>query len=93
MPGERLCGIEGHLLDRVTFGFGLLGHIDQDSHFHVVRTAVTPADWKNSRIEVHVDGKILLLKSISRDTDATHSGAQPLPANLSLAQTAALTRP
>ena len=93
MPGERLCGIEGHLLDRVTFGFGLLGHIDQDSHFHVVRTAVTPADWKNSRIEVHVDGKILLLKSISRDTDATHSGAQPLPPNLSLAQTAALTRP
>jgi hypothetical protein len=93
MPGERLCGIEGHLLDRVTFGFGLLGHIDQDSHFHVVRTAVTPADWKNSRIEVHVDGKILLLKSIARDTEATHSGAQPLPPNLSLAQTAALTRP
>jgi hypothetical protein len=93
MPGERLCGIEGHLLDRVTFGFGLLGHIDQDSHFRVVRTAVTPADWKNSRIEVHIDGKILLLKSISRDDDATRTSAQPLPPNLSLAQAAALTRP
>ncbi|MGB9418232.1 MAG: hypothetical protein WCB58_18090 [Acidobacteriaceae bacterium] len=93
MPGERLCGIDGHLLDRVTFGFGLLGHIDQDSHFRVVRTAVTPADWKNSRIEVHIDGKILLLKSISRDDDTTRSGAQPLPPNLTLAQAAALTRP
>jgi hypothetical protein len=58
-----------------------------------MRTAVTPADWKSSRIEVHVDGKILLLKSISRDDDATHSHAQPLPPSLSLAQAAAFTRP
>jgi hypothetical protein len=93
MPAERLCGIEGHLLDRVSFGFGILGHIEKDSRFRVIRAPVTAADWKNSKIEVHVDGKILLLKSISRDTDAAHSGAEPLPPNLSLAQAAALTGP
>jgi hypothetical protein len=93
MPAERLCGIEGHLLDRVSFGFGILGHIEKDSRFQVIRTPVTPTDWKNSKIEVHVDGKILLLKSISRDEDAHHSGAEPLPPNLSLAQAAALTWP
>jgi hypothetical protein len=93
MPAERLCGIEGHLLDRVSFGFGILGHIEKDSHFQVIRRPVTNTDWKNSKIEVHVEGKILLLKSISRDEDAHHSGAEPLPPHLSLAQAAALTWP
>ena len=93
MPAERLCGIEGHLVDRVSFGFGLLGHIDQGSHFRVVRVPVTATDWKSAHIEVHVDGKVLLFKSISREQNATHSGAAPLPPNLSLAQAAALTQP
>jgi hypothetical protein len=93
MPAERLCGIQGHLVDRVNFGFGLLGHIDQGSHFSVSRVPVTPMDWKSAKIAVHVDGRILLLKSISRDQDSTHSGAEPLLPNLSLAQAAALTRP
>ncbi len=93
MPAERLCGIEGHLVDRVTFGFGLLGHIDQGSHFSVTRVPVSPADWKSSHIDVHVDGKVLLFKSISRDEDATHSGVEPLPPNLPLTEAAALTRP
>jgi hypothetical protein len=93
MPAERLCSIEGHLLDRVSFGYGLLGHIDKDSHFHVVRVPVTETDWKNAHIDVHVDGKVLVFKSISRDQQATHSGAVPLPPNLSLAEAASLTAP
>jgi hypothetical protein len=92
MPAERLCGIQGHLVDRVTFGYGLLGHVDLGSHFSVTRVPVTATDWKSSKIAVHVDGRILLLKSISRDEDATHSNAAPLPPNLSLKQAAALTQ-
>jgi hypothetical protein len=92
-PDNRLCGIQGHLVDRVTFGFGLLGHLDQDSHFAVTRVPVTPTDWKSTRIDVHLDGKILLLKSISRNEEAVHSEHQQLPPHLPLAQAAALTRP
>jgi hypothetical protein len=93
MPAERLCGIEGHLVDRVSFGYGLLGHIDKDSHFRVERVPVTATDWKSAHIDVHVDGKVLLFKSISREEQATHSGAAPLPPSLSLAEAAALTQP
>jgi hypothetical protein len=92
MPSERLCGIEGHLIERVTFGFGLLGRIEKDSHFSVTREPVTTTDWKSTHIDVHLDGRILLLKSISREEDATHSSHQPLPPHLSLEQAAALTR-
>lgn len=93
MPAERLCGIEGHLIDRVSFGFGILGHIEKGSRFGLTRSPVTATDWKSTRIEVHLDGKILLLKSISRDQDAHRSGAEPLPSHLSLAEAAALTWP
>jgi hypothetical protein len=89
----RLCGIDGHVVDRITFGYGLLGHIEKDSHFSVTRVPVSPTDWKNSVIDVHVDGKILLLKSISRDEKARHMNPQPLPTNLTLAQAAVLTKP
>ena len=92
MPEERLCRIEGRLTDRVSFGFGLLGHIEQGSHFSITRLPITPTDWKSRKIDVHVDGKVLLFKSISRDQDATHSGAELLPPHLSLAEAAALTR-
>ena len=92
-PDNRLCGIKGHLIDRVTFGFGLLGRLDKDSHFAVTRVPVTSTDWKSTRIDVHVDGRILLLKSISRNEEAVHSGHQPLPPELPLAEAAALTRP
>lgn len=92
-PDDRLCGIKGQLIDRVNFGYGLLGHLDKDSHFAVIRAPVTPTDWKSTRIDVHVDGRILLLKSISRDEEAVHLGHEPLPAHLSLAQAAAFTRP
>jgi hypothetical protein len=89
----RLCGIDGHVVDRISFGYGLLGHIEKDSHFSVTRVPVSPTDWKNSVIDVHVDGKILLLKSISRDEKARHMNPQPLPTNLTLAQAAVLTKP
>ena len=88
MPAERLCSIEGRLLDRVSFGYGLLGHIDKDSHFHVVRAPVTETDWKNAQIDVHVDGKVL----VSRASRATSRRPTPAPCrclrNLSLAEAA-----
>lgn len=93
LPSTRLCAIDGHVVDRISFGYGLLGHIEKDSHFSVTRVPVTLTDWKNSDIEVHVDGKILLMKSISRDEKARHMNAQPLPPNLTLAQAAALSEP
>ncbi len=89
----RLCGIDGHLVDRISFGYGLLGHIEKDSHFSMTRKPVTATDWKTSHISVHIDGKILLLKSFSRDQDSVHNDVQLLPSHLSMAQAAALTLP
>jgi hypothetical protein len=44
-------------------------------------------------ISVHVDGRILLLKSITRDQETTRTNIHIVPQHLSLAEAAKLSRP
>lgn len=89
---KRLCGIDAHLDHGVEFGFGLLGKISDQSHFSIARQEVSPGEWKTTKIRVHVDGSILLMKSVSRDEDSSHFGFKLIPHDLTLPQAAALVR-
>jgi hypothetical protein len=89
---KRLCGINAHLDHVVEFGFGLLGKVSNQSHFSIVRQEVSPGEWKTTKIRVHVDGSILLMKSVSRDEDSSHFGFKLIPHDLTLPQAAALVR-
>jgi hypothetical protein len=89
---KRLCGINAHLDHVVEFGFGLLGKVSDQSRFSIVRQEVSPGEWKTTKIRVHVDGSILLMKSVSRDEDASHFGFKLIPPDLTLPQAAALVR-
>jgi hypothetical protein len=89
---DRLCGIDAHLDHTVEFGFGLLGKVNAQSHFSVRRQQILPGQWKNTRIIVHVDGRLLLLKSVAREEDATHYDFKSIPQDLNASQAAALVR-
>jgi len=88
----RLCGIDARLNHTVEFGFGLLGKVNAESHFSVRRAQVIAGQWKNIKILVHVDGRILLMKSVARDEDASHYNFKAVPQDLTVAQAAALIR-
>jgi hypothetical protein len=88
----RLCAIDAHMDHGVEFGFGLLGKVSDQSHFSVVRQQVSPGEWKTTKINVHVDGTLLLMKSVSRDEDSSHYGFKPIPHDLTVAQAAAMVR-
>lgn len=92
-PDDRLCRIEARISQPVEFGFGFLGKIDSGGHFELERAQVDPKDWKSVHISVHVEGRILLLKSITRDQETTRTEIHVVPQNLSLAQAANLSRP
>lgn len=92
-PQDRLCRIEARISQPVEFGFGFLGKIESGGHFELERAQVDPNDWKSVHISVHVDGRILLLKSITRDQETTRTDIHVVPRNLSLAQAANLSRP
>jgi len=87
---NRLAEIDGHLLHKVEFGGGLLGHLDKGGEFHVVQTEVTPGHWEITRLRVEMVGKALFFKSIGEQQDETRSQYERMPDNLSLAQAAEL---
>jgi hypothetical protein len=89
---KRLCAVDAHLDHTVEFGFGLLGKVSDKSHFSVVRHEVCPGEWKTTKVDVHVDGRILLLKSVARDEQSTHFGFDLVPHDLTVAQAAAMVR-
>ncbi len=89
-PEYRLCKLDTHLQHPVEFGFGLLGKVSQSSSFFMSRSEVSPGQWKTSHLAVHVDGNILLLKSVSRQEDSVHSDFRQVPFDLSISKAAEL---
>lgn len=92
LPDMRLCGIDAHLSHKVQFGYGLLGEVKDGSHFSIVRGEVSPGQWKTTKLNIQVNGSLLLLKSFSRDEDATHHGFRRVADHLTVAEAAAIVR-
>jgi hypothetical protein len=91
-PDMRLCELDAQLEHRVEFGYGIFGELSEKTHFFLERAEVSPAQWATTKIRVHLDGSIFLLKSISRDVDASRYGFQAVAHDLTLAEAAAIIR-
>lgn len=83
---KRMRRLEGHLDSDVEFGFGLLGRVYMGSSFLMIRTPVTPTDWKTDQFELHVSGRALLFKTLARNTSEKRGGFSPVPSKMTLAQ-------
>jgi hypothetical protein len=92
-PENRLCRLDATISQSVEFGFGLLGKVDSSGHFSIQRTQIDADVWKTSYISVHIEGRIFLLKSFSRDQEVRRSDIVLVPPHLSLSDTAKLSRP
>jgi len=92
-PEDRLCRLQARITQTVEFGFGLLGTVNSGGHFELERAQVDSNNWKSIHINVHVDGRILLLKSITRDQETTRTDIHLVPQHLTLVQAARLSRP
>jgi hypothetical protein len=86
VPLKRAIDMSGSVAERVDFGYGLLGHVEQGSSFHIHRHQVSATHWKADLIETHVKGKVLLVKSLSKDQRETRSDFRPVPGDTTLAQ-------
>ena len=91
-PEDRLCELQSRIAAPVSFGFGMLGKVNQGGSFQLQRRQVSPETWKSVRMVVHMDGKILMMKSLARDQDATRSEIKPVPQHMSLQQAVDLLR-
>jgi len=98
IENKRLVRLDAKLQENVDFGFGILGRLYKDGWFRIERTHVLSTanggvgygDWKTRRLEVHMNGRAMLFKTISRETSEVRSGFAPVPSGLSLQQAATM---
>lgn len=87
-PDTRIQRIDGKLIHDVKFGFGLLGKMEQGGTFNVERSRLAPKVWQITQSHVHINGHILLFKTISEQEDEVKTDFRPTPSGTSLEQAA-----
>ena len=83
---RRIAKIDGTLFREVSFGWGILGRLDQGGQFLVQQADVDHGDWEITRLTLRVTGKILLFKSLSMISDETLSDYRRVADNLTFSQ-------
>ena len=83
---KRMVHLKGQILEQVDFGFGLLGHIEKGGAFEIQRESVSQTHWKTDLVEIHVAGRLILFKSITKDQREVRSGFKAVPDGITLQQ-------
>lgn len=89
---HRIKTISGRLTEDVTFGFGLFGRMKQGGTFRVERRELAPGVWQITETHVHIDGKVLLFKSIGEQQDEVQTNYTPVPRGTTLEQAVEISR-
>src|SRR5690242_3840529 len=76
---DWLAEIDGHLIRRVEFWHGLLGHLEKGGQFHVVQSEVRPGHWQITALHINMRGRALFFKNIGAQEDETRSDFQQVP--------------
>ena len=85
---RRLARIDGTLFQDVTFGWGILGHLNQGGVFRVQQAdlGLGNGDWDITEMNLNMTGKILIFKSITMVSDEVLSDFHRMPDKLTFAQ-------
>jgi len=83
---ERIARIDGTLFKDVTFGWGILGHLDKGGKFIVVQGPVGKGYWTTTHMQLSFNGKALFFKTITIQETEDTGGFHQVPNNLSYAQ-------
>ena len=83
---RRLAKIDGRLFRDVSFGWGILGHLDKGGNFTVCQAEVGDGSWEITHLQLNMTGKVLLVKSISIKLDEVLSDFRRVPSDLTFAK-------
>jgi hypothetical protein len=85
---RRLARIDGTLFREVTFGWGIIGHLNKGGHFLVRQGDLGLGDgaWGVTEISLNITGKILLFKGLSMVSDEKLSDFRSVPSDQTFAQ-------
>ena len=82
----RLAEIDGTLFREVSFGWGILGHLDKGGHFLVNQADVGSGEWEITHMNLGFTGKIMMFKTLHIQSDEVFGSFRAVPSNLTFAQ-------
>jgi hypothetical protein len=78
---ERMVKLNAHLIADVDFGWGIVGRLYKGGTIVVEQKDVGDGHWEQILLRLNLEGKILLIKSLTIDTTEEASDFSPVPAN------------
>jgi hypothetical protein len=82
----QLAKIDATLFREVSFGWGILGHLDKGGSFVVEQAEVGDGTWAISRNQLNFTGKIMMVKSLMIKSDETFSDFRRMPDDITFAK-------
>ena len=89
---HRIAMIDGTLFRDVSFGWGIIGHLDKGGIFRVQQADIGDGSWEITVMSLRITGKILLIKSFNMISDETLSDFRPVPEDLTFAKAVELLK-
>src|SRR6201993_1533257 len=83
---RRIARIDGTLFREVSFGWGIIGHLDKGGHLYVQQADIGDGTWDITTMSLKMTGKILLFKSFNMMSDEIFSDFHPVPDDLTFGQ-------
>jgi hypothetical protein len=81
---ERIVRIEGLLVKDVSFGWGIVGHLNKGGVYEITQTQLAPGKWRIAMLDVNLKGKMFLFNSFRFQRKEINSRFQPVSAELTL---------
>jgi len=75
---ERIVRIEGILEKDVSFGWGIVGHLNKGGIYEIAQTQLAPGTWRITSLDVNLKGKMFLFNSFRFQRKETNSRFQPV---------------
>jgi hypothetical protein len=75
---ERMAKLDAHLIDDVNFGWGILGRLFKGGTIVVEQKDVGSGHWETTHMALHLQGKILMIKSLDIQTTEDASDFEPV---------------
>jgi hypothetical protein len=85
---KRLASVHGRLMAPVKFWGGLLGYLNQGGMFSVVCENVSPGDWELKSLDIEMNGKALLFKTLTVREQDNYTNYKLVPPSTTLARAA-----
>lgn len=82
---ERIVRIEGTLVKDVSFGWGIVGHLNKGGIYEIAQTQLAPGKWRITKLDVDLKGKMFLFNSFRFQRKETNSRFQPVSPEMTFA--------